>query len=112
MVDDNARCRAVIKGYLETFGFHVQMAESGARAVEMAARQIEKEGRPFDLVLMDWQMPGMDGVECAGRLQKIPGFTGACRIILVTGLGMDEVTPPWKRGGQQRTALTVSFLSL
>lgn len=64
---------ALITFLLKKAGADVSVAENGHLAVEMM-KTAEVEGRPFDLVLMDMQMPVMDGYEAAGRFRAL-GFT-------------------------------------
>src|SRR5262249_13507712 len=57
VVDDEEMNRDMLSRRLERVGFRVQMADSGAKALEMIQNQ------PFDMVLLDVMMPGMDGLE-------------------------------------------------
>ena len=57
VVDDEEMNRDMLSRRLERLGFRVQMADSGAKALEMIQNQ------PFDMVLLDVMMPGMDGLE-------------------------------------------------
>ncbi len=66
-VDDNAINREVTPGILEKSGYRVDTAPDGRKAVEMA-RRIR-----YDAVLMDVQMPGMDGFQTARVMRRIPG---------------------------------------
>ena len=66
-VDDNAINREVTPGILEKSGYMVDTASDGRKAVEMA-RRIH-----YDAVLMDVQMPGMDGFETARVIRRDPG---------------------------------------
>jgi len=91
VVDNNETFRFIIKGCLETFGFQVETAESGFRAIERVQQHHEKGQPPFDLILMDWQMPGMDGLEAIGRIQAMPDFIASTKIILLTGFGREDV---------------------
>ena len=63
-VDDNAINRRVIQGMLEAEGMTVETAESGPAALELL-RARQAEGHPFELAILDAQMPGMDGFTLA-----------------------------------------------
>ena len=89
VVDDNVTAREIMKGLLESFGFKVSMAASGAKGL----RKLEKasEANPYDLVLMDWKMPGMNGIEVSRRIKNHPGLSKIPPIIMVTAYGREEI---------------------
>ena len=64
VVDDNSTSRTILARYLESFGFHSTEVASG----EQALTELEAAHPPYDLVLMDWKMPGMDGIETTRRI--------------------------------------------
>jgi CheY-like chemotaxis protein len=59
VADDNELIRAAVRGLLQRLGHSVDVATDGREAVEVASR------RRFDIVFLDMQMPGMDGIEAA-----------------------------------------------
>ena len=88
-VDDTHSNLSVLRALLSTTGFELETVSEGQaalEAVEIAAR----EGRPFDLVLMDVMMPGMDGLEATRRLRALPGTMGGMPIIAVTASAFPE----------------------
>jgi two-component system sensor histidine kinase/response regulator len=50
-----------------------------------------KEERPFELVVMDWRMPGMDGIEASKRIKNHGGLSKIPVIIMVTAYGREEI---------------------
>lgn len=63
-VDDHVPGLKIRKIFLESFGYSVQTAETGAAALESAAK------RHFDVVVLDYRMPGMNGLELARALKE------------------------------------------
>jgi len=68
VVDDNAMAREILSTMARTFGLEVDVAWDGAQALTMLA-EADAKPLPYDLVLMDWKMPVMDGVETIRQLQ-------------------------------------------
>jgi len=84
VVDDNATAREAIVGMGRALGLVAQAVGSGQdaiRAVELAA------AHPFDLVLLDWRMPGMDGLECARQLSSASPLP---TVLMVSAFSRDE----------------------
>jgi DNA-binding response OmpR family regulator len=81
IVDDNVRLASTVVAYMEMQGFRARPAHSAEEAL-FAAQQV-----PFDLVLLDINMPGMDGLEvCHRLLAASPGI----RVLMVTGRDSEE----------------------
>ncbi|MCJ0763843.1 response regulator [Variovorax terrae] len=89
VVDDSARARAVIVDMLLRMKFEVVQADAGRAALALVA-QADAQGRPFDLVLLDWQMPEMDGIEAARELARLP-LGRRPEVLLVTAFNREEV---------------------
>jgi PAS domain S-box-containing protein len=89
VVDDNPSSREILEGMLRSFGFDVTLASSGEEGLEELARAVG--GRPYALVLMDWRMPGMDGIEAARRIKQDPHLRPPPPVILVTAYGREDV---------------------
>ena len=85
-VDDGADNRRLISFILRKAGLQNELAENGQEALDRVERA-EGEGRPFDLILMDLQMPVLDGFEATRRL-RARGFDRP--IIAVTAHALDE----------------------
>jgi PAS domain S-box-containing protein len=87
VVDDHAMAREVMRTHLANLPeATIDQAVSGEEAVA-AVRQA---AAPYDLVLMDWQLTGIDGVEAARRIKQIQGVRQPA-IVMVTAFGRDDV---------------------
>ena len=86
-MDDNANGLAARKSVLEELGYRIATSTSGADALEQFA------SHKFDLVITDYKMPRMDGLELISRLRK---YTPDLPIVLVSGyvdtLGLNEAS--------------------
>ena len=89
VVDDNEAARLLLARLLVDMHLEVELAESGAQALDMLDRAAA-QGRPYDALYLDWQMPGMNGIELAERVRKRP-YEVMPRMVLVTGYGREEV---------------------
>jgi CheY-like chemotaxis protein len=89
VVDDNATSRSILQEMLESFSFEVSLASSGEEGI--AELEAAGKDKPFELVIMDWQMPGMDGIEASKQIFEHKGLSKIPPIILVTAYGREEV---------------------
>jgi CheY-like chemotaxis protein/HPt (histidine-containing phosphotransfer) domain-containing protein len=89
VVDDNPSARVILEQMLRSFSFEVALASSGEEALGELARGAAD--KPFGLVVMDWKMPGLDGIETARRMRQDPKLAPAPPVILVTAYGREEV---------------------
>ncbi len=84
VVEDNKVNQQVILGYLKHLDQQVTIAENGEVAVAVAA------GRQFDLILMDMQMPVMDGIEATRRIRASDGLSHDTPIVALTANASEE----------------------
>ena len=83
VVEDNPFNQQVAQELLESVGVNVVLADNGHKALECLAQQ------SFDIVLMDVQMPEMDGYEATYKIRSTPELTNLC-IIAMTANAMEE----------------------
>ena len=83
VVDDNLTNRRVMVGLLTQWGMKPK-AVDGGRAALLALESAKQAGRPFALILLDGQMPELDGFDLALRLQEHPDWVGATIMMLTS----------------------------
>ncbi len=89
VVDDNQVNRDVLSGLLQTLGARSTQAAGGHAALEwLQARSLaEPASPPCDLILLDGQMPGLDGFTVAAHIRELPACTGI-PLVLLSSAGM------------------------
>jgi signal transduction histidine kinase/CheY-like chemotaxis protein len=88
VVDDNASAREILVTMGRAMGLQVDEAANGIDAL-IAVDQLEHGGSHYDLVLMDWQMPIMDGVDCVELIRQREHHRQA-KIVMVTAAGVED----------------------
>ena len=88
VIDDDPLACEHAKLVLEKVGIHCETAASGAEAVEMVRLRHARRD-PYRLILVDWQMPEMDGIETTRQIRAVVGNESA--IIILTAYNWDDV---------------------
>jgi signal transduction histidine kinase/CheY-like chemotaxis protein/HAMP domain-containing protein len=90
VVDDNATAREILQEPLSTLATSVDATASGKEAIA-AVREHDAAGHPYDIVFMDWRMPGMDGLQASRHIKSDETLHHQPAIVLVTAFGREEV---------------------
>ena len=85
IVDDNATNRLILTKMLESFGSQTESVESGEKALSRL-KEARQEGTPFDMVLLDKNMPGWDGIVTAQKICEAAELNDT-QIIMLTSFG-------------------------
>ena len=92
VVDDNSLARQVLEDMLRSFTFDCRAVDSGKAAMEaVETADVDPNTEPYQLILMDWKMPSMDGLETSQRIKENPVLSKPPRIILVTAYSREEI---------------------
>ncbi len=83
VVDDNKTNLEILSGYLESWGCHCDSVQSGEMALTLM-NAVEKVNAPFDAVILDMRMPGMDGAELGTRIKEDPKLKDTTLIMLTS----------------------------
>ena len=89
VVDDNAAARQILADMARALGLYAAEAKDGWDALRIMT-EAARAGEPFDLVVLDLRMPGMDGVECARQIEAEP-LTPKPALMMASASGRDEI---------------------
>jgi PAS domain S-box-containing protein len=90
IVDDSEMTRRLLLGMVQANGFLARAVSSGEEALSALVHG-SHVGQPFDLVLMDWRLPGMDGIEASRRIKEHPTLTPIPAILIISAFESEEV---------------------
>ena len=88
VVDDNATSREILQDILESMSFEVVLSPSGEEGLD-ELRRADKDV-PFELVIMDWKMPGMDGLRAVEVIRDDPEIVRKPKVIMISAYGREE----------------------
>lgn len=81
VVDDSQATRSMLATMLDDLGFDVEEACDGAEAIAVL-----RKGITFDVLLVDWNMPNVDGVELVHAVRNDPFYNKQVRLVMVTSV--------------------------
>jgi two-component system sensor histidine kinase/response regulator len=90
IVDDSEMARTLLLGMVQTNGFLARAVSSGEEALSALVHGCQV-GQPFDLVLMDWRLPGIDGIEASRRVKQHPTLTPIPAILMISAFESEDV---------------------
>ena len=105
VVDDHPSARTLLCTLATSLGLEPEAVADGEAALRAVTRA-DATDRPFQLVLLDWRMPGMDGIECLARLAAGERRHAAPTVLMVTAFNRDEA----ERQLHQRQLQVAAFL--
>ncbi len=97
-VDDNLSTREMLYEMLRSYGMNAKVSRSGEQALELI-HQAVTDGTPYDVVLVDWRLPGMDGLSLVERVQHELTEEQRPEMILATGYYAEELAEKAKQVG-------------
>jgi signal transduction histidine kinase/DNA-binding response OmpR family regulator/HPt (histidine-containing phosphotransfer) domain-containing protein len=97
VIDDNESCRIVLIEMMRSFGFDVSDADSAKSGIAALESALSTDA-PYQLLVLDWLMPEMDGLEAARHLRRNDAFMDL-PIVMVTAFGREEEMQASKRVG-------------
>jgi CheY-like chemotaxis protein len=89
VVDDNSQAREILTDALRVFALRATSVASGQDAVREIAAADSQD--PYRLVLMDWHMPGMDGLEASRIIKRSDRLKHVPKIVMVTAFGREDI---------------------
>lgn len=97
IVDDNATNREILENQVRSWGVTSAAVESGPQGLELL-RKTAAQGAPYDVVLLDWHMPEMDGIELARQIRNDKSISDICLVMLSSAPFDDQASQATKEG--------------
>ena len=97
VIDDSKAMRRIIQTTLKALGFDVQQAEHGGRGLEM----LEEAKGDFDLVMVDWNMPELNGFQFVQKVRENTAFDDVKLIMCTTETEFDQMLKALDAGANE-----------
>lgn len=97
VVDDSKAVRMILAKILKELGYEVREAENGRGALEV----IEAEKNAVALVLADWNMPEINGLDLLKRLRQNPELSSLVVVMVTTETGLDQMMAALEAGANE-----------
>jgi two-component system sensor histidine kinase/response regulator len=98
VVDDNQMARQLLAGMLTSFHMQVDTAGDGKTALARLKKAVQ-ENRPYDVILLDWIMPQMDGIETARRILRDKTLAKTPAMLMVTASNREQARQKGEKSG-------------
>ena len=87
LIDDDVRLAAMVVDYLQAAGYVLDHVSDGEQALARLAREVPQ------LVILDWMLPGLDGLEVCRRIRMLPGSVARVPVLMLSAKGdpMDRI---------------------
>lgn len=96
VVDDSSAMRAILSMTLKRKGFEVLQARDGLDALNVLSAM-----PTLELILIDWNMPGMNGLQLLERIRRQPGYNNTLILMVTTETGTGQMTDALSAGANE-----------
>lgn len=96
VIDDSRAMRSILKGILASLGFDVVEAADGRQAVDIVGKD-----QDFDIALVDWNLPGLNGIEVVAEIRKDPQLSELPLLMVTTETEFERVTQALQEGANE-----------
>ncbi len=103
VVDDNAHAREILCDMLQAFSIRSDAVHSGEEAIRRVVAADSSD--PYQLILMDWRMPNLDGLQASAMIRQDSRLKHMPRIVMVTESGRDELASRAQQMGMDASLL-------
>jgi two-component system, chemotaxis family, chemotaxis protein CheY len=97
VVDDSRAMRMILSRTLRELGYEIREAGNGREALDVIAA----EAGAVDLVLADWNMPEVNGLELVKRLRQDPALSSVAIVMVTTETELDQMTAALEAGANE-----------
>ncbi len=111
VVDDNEATREVLSSMLQSLTIEVDTAIDGLSALALLEQAVQ-QNNPYDVVLLDWIMPGIDGIETAKRIKANASLAKVPAMLMVTANGREEAYMEAEKAGLNAFLLKPVYASV